>query len=193
MTAPLPGPAQALAATRQSLVLAAACLAAYWLAMTLLSRVTAVSHDDDLLGGMWAVIAAIFVLRDSYQRSITAAVSRTTATLASFLLCLAYLAVAPFHPWALALLAAASALVVTLAGRPGDAVTAAITTTVIMVVAAISPHDAWEQPILRLGDTVIGVVVGVAAAWLDLRAFRRQGRAAAGTGQLTNAGARDGR
>jgi len=54
-----------------------------------------------------------------------------------------------------------SALVVTLAGRPGDAVTAAITTAVIMVVAAISPHDAWEQLILRLADTVIGVAVGV--------------------------------
>jgi uncharacterized membrane protein YgaE (UPF0421/DUF939 family) len=193
MTAPLPGPAPVLAATRQSLVLAAACLAAYWLAMTLLSRVTAVSRNDDLLGGMWAVIAAIFVLRDSYQQSITAALSRMSATLASFVLCLVYLAFAPFHPWALALLAATSALVVTLAGRPGDAVTAAITTTVIMVVAALSPHDAWEQPILRLGDTVIGVAVGVAAAWLDLRAFRRQSRAAAGTGQLTNAGARDGR
>jgi uncharacterized membrane protein YccC len=165
--------AQVFAATRESLVLAAACLAAYWLAMTLLSRVTVVSHDDDLLGGMWAVIAAIFVLRDSYQQSITAAVSRMTATLASFLLCLVYLAFAPFHPWALALLAAASALVVTLAGRPGDAVTAAITTTVVMVVAAISPHNAWEQPILRLGDTVIGVAVGVAAAWLDLRIARR--------------------
>src|ERR1700733_11427919 len=44
--------AQVLAATRESLVLAAACLAAYWLAMTLLSRVTAVSHDDDLPGAI---------------------------------------------------------------------------------------------------------------------------------------------
>jgi len=87
-----------LAATRLSVVLAAACLAAYWLATALLSRVSAVSHDDDLLGGMWAVLATIFVLRDSYERSITAAVSRMTATLASFALCLLYLAFAPFHP-----------------------------------------------------------------------------------------------
>jgi hypothetical protein len=41
------------------------------------------------------------------------------------------------------------------------------------VVAAISPQDAWHQPILRLADTVIGVSVGVAAAWLDLRVTRR--------------------
>jgi hypothetical protein len=53
--------AQVLAATRESLGLAAACLAAYWLAMTLLSRVTAVSRDDDLLGGMWAVLAAAWI------------------------------------------------------------------------------------------------------------------------------------
>ena len=187
------GRAQVPAAIRESLVLAAACLVSYWLDVTLLTRVTVVSHNDDLLGGMWTVIATIFVLRDSYQQSITAALSRVSATLVSFVLCLTYLAFLPSRPWALALLAGASALVVTLAGRPGDAVTAAITTTVVMVVAAISPHNAWEQPILRLGDTVIGVAVGVAAAWLDLLAFRRQGQVAAGTGQLTNARARDGR
>jgi uncharacterized membrane protein YccC len=49
--------------------------------------------------------------------------------------------------------------------RPGDAITAGITTAIVMVVAAASPHDAWQQPILRLADTVIGVAVGVAAAW----------------------------
>jgi hypothetical protein len=32
--------------------------------------------------------------------------------------------------------------------------------------------DAWQQPILRLADTVVGVVVGVAAAWVGLRVLR---------------------
>jgi uncharacterized membrane protein YccC len=49
--------------------------------------------------------------------------------------------------------------------RPGDAITAGITTAVVMVVAAVSPHDAWQQPILRFADTVIGL----AAAWVGLR------------------------
>jgi uncharacterized membrane protein YccC len=65
-----------------------------------------------------------------------------------------------------------TALAVTLIGRPGDAITAAITTAVIMGVAALSPHDAWRQPILRFADTVIGVAVGVGAAWLSLRMLR---------------------
>jgi hypothetical protein len=63
----------------------------------------------------------------------------------------------------------ASALVVMLLGRPGDAATAGITTAVIMVVAAVSPHDAWQQPILRLADTVVGVTVGAIAAWAGTR------------------------
>jgi fusaric acid resistance family protein len=161
--------AQALTALRQAAVLAVACLVSYWLDVTLLSRVRSLPDDDDLLGGMWAVIATIFVLRESYQQSIAAALSRMTATLVSFALCLAYLAFLPFHPWALALLVGVSALAVTLLGRPGDAVTAAITTAVIMVVAAISPQHAWQQPVLRLADTVIGVAVGALAAWADLR------------------------
>jgi uncharacterized membrane protein YccC len=66
-----------------------------------------------------------------------------------------------------------SVLVTELIGRPGAEITAAITTTVVLVVAAkLSPHHAWQQPILRLADTAIGVVVGLAAAWLALHAIR---------------------
>jgi multisubunit Na+/H+ antiporter MnhB subunit len=67
-------------------------------------------------------------------------------------------------------------LSVTLIGRPGDGVTAAVTTAVVMVVADLSPHGAWQQPILRLADTAIGVGVGVAAAWTGLRFIRRPSR-----------------
>src|SRR5258708_24156309 len=67
---------------------------------------------------------------------------------------------------------AVSALTVTLMGRPGDAVTAVITTAVVMVVAAVNPRNAWQQPILRFADPIIGVAVGVAAAWIGLRLTR---------------------
>jgi uncharacterized membrane protein YccC len=156
---------QAGPAVVECAVLAVACLVTYWLATHLLSRVHSVGRDDDLLGGMWAVLATIFVLRDSFAKSVAAAVSRMAATLVSFVLCLVYLAFLPFHAWALAVLVGASALAVMLLGRPGDAVTAGITTAVILVVAAVSPQHAWEQPILRLADTVIGVAVGAIAAW----------------------------
>jgi uncharacterized membrane protein YccC len=153
----------------ECVVLTVACLITYWLVTHLLSRVYSLSRDDDLLGGMWAVIATIFVLRDGFGQSMAAAVSRMAATSVSFVLCLIYLAFLPFHAWALALLVGASALAVMLLGRPGDAVTAAITTAVIMVVAAVSPQHAWQQPILRLADTIVGVAVGAVAAWADIR------------------------
>jgi uncharacterized membrane protein YgaE (UPF0421/DUF939 family) len=153
-----------------------ACLITYWLATNLLSRVHSVGRADDLLGGMWAVIATIFVLRDSFRKSVAAAISRMAATSVSFVLCLIYLAFLPFHVWALAVLVGASALVVMLLGRPGDAVTAAITTAVIIVVTAISPQHAWQQPILRLADTIIGVAVGAIAAWTGTWLKRVPGR-----------------
>jgi uncharacterized membrane protein YgaE (UPF0421/DUF939 family) len=167
-------------AVQDSVVLGVACLITYLLATDILAHVYFLSHDDELLGGMWAVIATVFVLRSSYKQSISAALSRVMATIVSFALCLVYLAFLPFHPWALAVLVGASALAATLIGRPGDAVTAAITTTVVLVVAAVSPQHAWQQPILRLADTVIGVAVGVAAAWLELRAAALWPRTAPG-------------
>ena len=99
--------------------------------------------------------------------------TRLAATSVSFVLCLIYLIFLPFYPWAMAGLIGASVLAVTLLGRPGDGVTAGITTAVVMVLAAISPEDAWHQPILRFTDTVVGVAVGVAAAWAGLRVIRR--------------------
>ena len=115
-------------AVADSCMLGLASLAAYWLADHVLSALPEVSAADDALGGLWAVIATIFVFRDSYQQSISAAASRVSATSVSFILCLIYLMFLPFHAWALALLVGLSALTVTVAGRPGDVPTAGITT-----------------------------------------------------------------
>jgi uncharacterized membrane protein YccC len=164
--------AQARIAILECCVLAVACMVTYWLTTSLLTRVYSISHADDLLGGLWAVVATIFVCRDSYQQSLAAAVSRMAATAVSFVVCLIYLIFLPVSAWSVALLIGVSALAVMLIGRPGDAVTAAITTAVVMIVAAVTPRDAWEQPILRFVDTLIGVAVGVAAAWIGLRLLR---------------------
>jgi len=149
-----------------SLTVGLAGLASYWLTTTAMSGVHQ-SYEDGQLGGMWAAVATIFVLRDSRRKSLAAALSRMSATLVSFALCLAYLAVWPFHAWGLALLVGLSVLIPGLIGLPGDEMTAAITTTVVMVVAGLSPHSAWKQPILRLADTAIGVAVGIVAVVLS--------------------------
>jgi uncharacterized membrane protein YccC len=114
---------------------------------------------------MWAVAATIFVHRYSHAESLHAALSRMAATSVSFGLCLAYLLVFPFNVWGMAALGI-GAVVVTTMGRPDDTITTGITIVVVMVVAALSPHHAWRQPVLRLVDTAVGVAVGLAAAWL---------------------------
>jgi uncharacterized membrane protein YccC len=48
--------------------------------------------------------------------------------------------------------------------RPDDIITTAITTAVVLVVAALSPDHAWKEPILRVVDTIVGVIVGVIGA-----------------------------
>jgi hypothetical protein len=152
------------AALLHSVALGLACLITYELTTQVLSRVRSVSASDDLLGGMWAVIATVFVYRTSYRESVMAAWSRSIATLLGFALCLVYLLIAPFHPWALAVLIGVSTLTLLLAHRPEEVETAGITIAVVMVVATLSPRHAWEQPILRLVDTAIGVAIGFAAA-----------------------------
>jgi Fusaric acid resistance protein-like len=119
-------------------VLSAACLLAYWLVTGPRSHVYSLSKADDVVGGLWALIATVFVYRDSYERSVSAAVSRLEATLVSFALCLIYLIFLPFQPWALAVLIGASTLTVTLLGRPEEVITAGISTAVVTVSAALA-------------------------------------------------------
>ena len=49
-----------------------------------------------------------------------------------------------------------------------------LTTAVVMVVAAMSPHDAWQQPLLRVVDTVVGIAVGIACRWIGSFLFVRK-------------------
>lgn len=147
-----------------ALNMAIACLIAYWMMAHGLLRL--VDRDSDLLGGMWAAVAAIFVFRETRLDSLSAGLARLIATGVSFALCLPYLWFFHFTPVGMAALLGVGTLVMSWLGRRDDIITTAITTTVVMVVAAISPESGWQQPLLRLADTVVGVGVGVSCKWV---------------------------
>jgi uncharacterized membrane protein YccC len=152
-----------------SLNMALACLITYWIITYLLSEF--VDQASDFLGGMWAVVAVVFVFRDTRSRALFAGIARLIATCVSFALCLPYLLVFPFTAVGLATLLGMGTLVMALLGRRDDIVTTGITTTVVMVVAAMSPQNAWQQPLLRLVDTVVGIALGVTCKWIGSYLF----------------------
>jgi uncharacterized membrane protein YccC len=160
------------AALLSGLALAVSCVISYWLITHILAHTYSISRDDDLLGGMWAVVATVFVYRYSCEQSVQAALSRMAATSVSFALCLVYVLIFSFHLWGMATLIGIGTVAVVLIGRPDDIVTTGITTAVIMIVAALSPQHAWRVPVLRMVDTVVGVAVGIAAALIGFRAIR---------------------
>src|SRR6516162_1901283 len=141
-----------------SLNMAVACLITYWIITYLLSGF--VDQASDFLGGMWAVVAVVFVFRDTRAGALSAGIARLIATCVSFALCLPYLLILPFTTVGLAILLGIGTLVMAILDRRDDIVTTGITTAVVMVVAAMSPNDAWQQPLLRLFDTVVGIALG---------------------------------
>jgi uncharacterized membrane protein YgaE (UPF0421/DUF939 family) len=147
-----------------ALDMAIACFISYSLITYVLAPF--VATPDAFLGGMWATVATLFVFRETRASSLSAGIGRLSATCVSFALCLAYLAIWPFHPVGLAALLGIGTLIMMSLDRRDDIVTTGITTTVVMVVAAMSPQDAWHQPLLRLVDTVVGIAVGVACKWM---------------------------
>jgi uncharacterized membrane protein YgaE (UPF0421/DUF939 family) len=147
-----------------ALDMAIACLISYSIITYVLSPF--VATPDAFLGGMWATVATVFVFRETRVDSLSAGIGRLIATCLSFALCLAYLVIWPFHPAGLAALVGIGTVIMMYLDRRDDIVTTGITTTVVMVVAAMSPQDAWHQPLLRLVDTVIGIAVGVTCRWI---------------------------
>jgi uncharacterized membrane protein YccC len=152
-----------------SIAMALACLISYAVMTELLNA--AVEGRADLVGGMWAAVSTAFVFRDSRQHSLSAGAGRLIATCVSFALCLPYLWLIPANVAGMAILLAAGTLVMVLLDRREDIITTAVTTIVVMVVALQRPEDAWEQPLLRLFDTVVGVAIGVAGKWIASFAF----------------------
>jgi uncharacterized membrane protein YccC len=138
---------------------AIACLVTYWIITHGLFRY--LDRAGDLLGGMWAAVATAFVFRETRSESFAAGLSRLIATGVSFVLCLAYLWVLPFNAVAMVALLAIGTLVMMLLGRRDGIVTASVTTIIVLVVAAIDPRHAAEQPLLRLVDTAVGVASGL--------------------------------
>src|SRR5262244_3222709 len=133
-------------ATASGAELALAALVSYELTTRILTSAIS-SRDDQMLGGMWSVVATMFVCRQSYKESLGAALSRTAATSLSFVLCLGYLLLFPFSAWGMAILIGIGSVILVMIDRPGDVITTSITTAVVMVVAGISPQHAWTQPI----------------------------------------------
>jgi len=151
-----------------------ACAISYWVITYGIARF--VDKSSDFLGGMWAVVATVFVFRDNTGNSIAAGLARLLATSVSFVLCVFYLLLFPFQPIGLAALIGIGTVAMILLDRREDIITTGITTTVIMVVAAMSPQDAWQQPFLRLIDTVVGIGVGIGC--IQIGSLLRIGRQA---------------
>jgi uncharacterized membrane protein YccC len=154
-----------------ALNMAIACAISYWIITHALQPLT--DRDSDLLGGMWAVAATVFVFRETHRDSFTAGMARLIATCVSFALCLLYLLVFPFTALGMSALLGIGTLVMMLLNRRGDIVTTGITTAVVMVVAGMNPLNAWHQPLLRLVDTVVGIAVAVACKWIASSVFFR--------------------
>jgi hypothetical protein len=68
-----------------ALNMAIACLITYWIMTHTLSRF--VGESSYFLGGMWAVVATVFVFRETRLQSLSAGFARLIAKCVSFALC----------------------------------------------------------------------------------------------------------
>jgi uncharacterized membrane protein YccC len=162
------------AAFAHGLGLALACLISYLVTVDGLSSIHSLSPDDDLLGGMWAVIATVFVYRETHRQNIAAALTRSSATLISFALCLTYLTFFSFDPIGLAVVIGLGTFGLIAIGRDDEVITTGITSAVVLIVAAVTPHHVWQQAVLRIFDMAIGIAVGVCASWIALRVAEKR-------------------
>jgi uncharacterized membrane protein YccC len=155
-----PGPIAAF-----SVALGLSALASYWFVAHVANPINQVTATGDTIGALWAAISTVFVFRHSLDESSSAALSRVSGTLVSFVLCEIYLLLFTFHLWSIAVLVALGAFILAMAGRDQDTMPASLATLVVLVIVGLDPHHAAQQPLMRLFDTAIGVAIGLAAVW----------------------------
>jgi uncharacterized membrane protein YccC len=158
-----------------AVLIAASATASYTIVTEGLSAITTLDDGTDRLGGMWAAVATLFCFRDSYADSAKYALSRMSATLTSFVLCTIYLLLFPFSIYGIAVVLFLGAVTLIGLQRREDITTTSITTVVVLVVAGLATHDRWAQPLLRLLDTAVGVLIGLIAAKLATHVETRLG------------------
>jgi uncharacterized membrane protein YgaE (UPF0421/DUF939 family) len=156
--------------------MAVACTISYALVTGLFGRF--IDRADSLLGGMWAAVATLFVFRETREESVAAGISRLIATCVGFVLCFIYIALLPVNAAGIGVLIWLGTLIMMMLERRSDIVTTGITITVVLVVAALDPKHALEQPALRLLDTIVGIGVGMLLKWVASYAVARAGLAA---------------
>ncbi len=115
--------------------------------------------------------ATIFVFRAAGLSSLMASVGCFLATCVSFVLCFLYLLVFPVTALGTGTLVGLCVIVLALINRREDLIFAGITTAVVLIIASLSPHNEWEQPLLRFVDTIVGIIFGIAFKWITLVAF----------------------
>jgi uncharacterized membrane protein YccC len=151
--------------------LAIACVITYYVALYVFP--TFFNDANHAIGVLWAAISAAFVFREDRAHALSAGLGRLRATCVSFVLCLIYLWFLPATPLGMGVLIAAGGIIVIALGWRDDVITTAITTIVVVAVAALAPHNAWQQPVLRFFDTVLGIVVGIVCKWVASLLFQR--------------------
>jgi uncharacterized membrane protein YccC len=147
-------------------VLAVAVIVSWYLVVPLGHVVLGQGNADAEIGGMWAVVATAFVFSDQVRASSHSFTGRMVATVVSSGLCFTYLLVLPFTAWAIALVVGIGVLVLAALGLSAETVTTSITSAVVLVVAGLDgAGHGWEDPLIRVVTTLVGGLVGLAAAW----------------------------
>ena len=148
-----------------------ACLITYWVVAFFLPNLA--GRPTTSVGILWAVISTVFVYKDTRSHSLSAGISRLIATMISLTLCLSYLLLLPITSFGMAALIFFRHAGHDIAGRRDEIGLTAITTAVVMIVAASDSQNAWQQPLLRLVDTVVGIAIGVVCKWTGSFMFYR--------------------
>ena len=162
-----------------ALLLGVGVLAAWYAVVPVTGVLLGPGDADAQIAGMWAVVAVAFVFSDRVRSSEHSFTGRMAATVVSSVLCSGYLLVLPVTPFGTALVVAVGVVVLAALGLARETVTTSITTAVVLVVAGLDGADrGWEDPILRIGATLVGGIVGLAAALAagSGRGWSREGR-----------------
>ena len=149
-----------LKALQNTLVSLLAYLGGYYL--------TALFHvPSAALGGLWALISGIVVLRETDRETWSSAWLRVIGTLVGAVISAVYLTFLPFSILGMGVAIGVTVLLCQFLGIPDNARLAALTVGVIMVISSLHPDiNPVINALFRFVESLIGTGVALAVALL---------------------------
>ena len=129
---------------------------------------------NSVIGGLWCAISGILMIQTLMQESFKMGWSRLWGSLVGGIISAIVATFTGYHIWSLCVCIFLTVVAVKLCRIQSTLRIAGITVVVVMIIGMATPNvPAWQNSLMRVVESAMGITVGISIVWLCLPIRRK--------------------